>query len=110
MHYCSYQQGDPHSISSNSEYDTRSLNCCCNSSNYNECLRDHFNEDYCCDSCIEKCTDRLCGYCSENARENISTVIIYIVLMTLYIFFIYVVIQIIHFLYKSSHIWKSTPI
>lgn len=107
MNYCSYQHDDPHPISSNSENETRSLNCCCN---YNECFCEHFNDDFCCDNCIENCTDRLCGQYSENTRENISTVIIYIVLMTIYIFFIYVVIKIIIFLYKSSHIWKITPI
>jgi hypothetical protein len=109
MKYCSYQHGDPHStgFSSNSENDTRSSNCCCYS-NYNNCSCDHLNDDFCCDSCIENCTDRFCGHCSENTRENISTVIIYCVLMALYIFFIYVVIKIIHFLYKSSHIWKIT--
>ena len=111
MKYCSYQHGDPHStvFSSNSENDTRSSKCCCYS-NYNNCSCDHLNDDFCCDSCIEKCTDRFCGYYSENTRENISTAIIYTVLMALYIFFIYVVIKIIHFLFKSSHIWKITLI
>jgi len=116
MHHCSYQHDDVNAGSSNVQNGTHESSCCCPELNCYSCCccnYDNYYEDFCndsydnfyCDNCIEKSTDKLCGQCSEHTRENISTIIIYIVLMTFYILFIYVIIKIVHFVYKSSYIW-----